>query len=162
LAGAFPAPPLGIAWIIAACTILAYVIGGQLRADRWQHRIVHVLSATLAVASMATVLVSALVWMMAAVITPGASHVAVVRTLAACSLALALASLGPRWQRVELVWLAYATLALVTAKLLFEDLRQGHPEFIAASIFLYAVTLILVPRLARRASRPSPPPSPEI
>jgi hypothetical protein len=99
--------------------------------------------------------------MMAAVITPGASHVAVVRTLAACSLALALASLGPRWQRVELVWLAYATLALVTAKLLFEDLRQGHPEFIAASIFLYAVTLILVPRLARRASRTSPAPSSE-
>jgi hypothetical protein len=161
LAGAFPTPPLGIAWIIAACTILVYAIGGQLRAEHWQHRIVHVLSAALAVASMATVLVSALVWMMAAVITPGASHVAVVRTLAACSLALALASLGPRWQRVELVWLAYATLALVTAKLLFEDLRQGHPEFIAASIFLYAVTLILVPRLARRASRPSPPPSPE-
>src|ERR1039458_157211 len=162
LAGAFPTPPLGIAWIIAACTILVYAIGGQLRAEHWQHRIVHVLSAALAVASMATVLVSALVWMMAAVITPGASHVAVVRTLAACSLALALASLGPRWQRVELVWLAYATLALVTAKLLFEDLRQGHPEFIAASIFLYAVTLILVPRLARRASRPSPAPSSEI
>jgi hypothetical protein len=160
LAGAFPTPPLGIAWIIAACTILVYAIGGQLRAERWQHRIVHVLSATLAVASMATVLVSALVWIVAAVITPGASHVAVVRTLAACSLALALAGLGPRWQRVELVWLAYATLALVTAKLLFEDLRQGHPEFIAASIFLYAVTLILVPRLARRASRPSPSPSP--
>jgi hypothetical protein len=94
-------------------------------------------------------------------ITPGALHVAVIRTLAACALALALAS-SARWHRIELVWLAYATLALVAAKLLFEDLRQGHPEFIAASIFLYAVTLILVPRLARRASRPSPPPSPEI
>jgi hypothetical protein len=162
LAGAFPTPPLGIAWIIAACTVLAYAIGGQLRAEHWHHRIVHVLSATLAVASTATALVSALVWMMAAVITPGTSHVAVVRTLAACSLALALASLGPRWQRIELVWLAYATLALVTAKLLFEDLRQGHPEFIAASIFLYAVTLILVPRLARRASRTSPASSAEI
>jgi hypothetical protein len=153
LAGAFPTPPLEIAWIVAACTILAYAIGGQLRQESWNHRIVQVLSATLAVASMATLLVSALVWMMATVITPGASHVAVVRTLATCSLALALANLGPRWQRVELVWLAYATLALVTAKLLFEDLRQGHPEFIAASIFLYAVTLILVPRVARRASR---------
>ena len=162
LTGALPAPPPEIAWIIAAFTVLCYAIGGLLAAEQWQHRILRVLSATLAVGSLATVLVSALVWMMAAVITPGAPHVAVVRTLAACTLALTLAGLGPRWQRVELVWLAYATLALVTAKLLFEDLRQGHPEFIAASIFLYAVTLILVPRLARKASRRSPAPSPEL
>ncbi len=161
LAGTFPAPPLGIAWIIAAFTVLCYAIGGQLAEESWNHRILQVLSAALAVGTLATALVSALVWMMAAIITPGASHVAVVRTLAACSLALALASLGPRWQRIELVWLAYATVALVSAKLLFEDLRQGHPEFIAASIFLYAVTLIMVPRLARRATR-SPAPTPEI
>ena len=162
LAGTFPAPPLGVAWLIAALTVLCYAIGGQLPGESWKHRAIQLLSASLAVGSMATVLVSALVWMMAALITPGASHVAVARTLAACSMALALANLGPRWQRVELVWLAYATLSLVTAKLLFEDLRQGRPEFIAASIFLYAVTLILVPRLARRASRTSAPASSEI
>jgi hypothetical protein len=32
---------------------------------------------------------------------------------------------------------------------LLEDLRLGHLEFIAASIFLFAITLIAVPRLAR-------------
>ena len=90
------------------------------------------------------------------VITPGSSHVAVIRTLTACSLALALAFIGPRLNRIELVWIAYGTLALVAAKLLFEDLRQGRPEFIAASIFLYAVTLILVPQLVRRSSKKRP------
>jgi hypothetical protein len=102
------------------------------------------------------------VWLTASVITPGSSHVAVIRTLTACALALALAWLGPRWRRIELVWLAYATIAAVAAKLLLEDLRQSHPEFIAASIFLYAVTLILVPQLVRRSTRkmqPAPPPS---
>jgi hypothetical protein len=111
------------------------------------------LSATLAVSMLASILVSLMVWLTATIITPGASHVAVIRTLGACSLALTLALIGSRWQRIELVWIAYCTLALVTAKLLFEDLRQGHPEFIAASIFLYAVTLIMVPRVVRRSSR---------
>ena len=73
LAGAFPSPPPGIAWIIAASTIVCYVIGGQPERCRilaasdtsWGGA-----SATLAVGSLATILVSALVWMMAAVITP--------------------------------------------------------------------------------------------
>lgn len=45
--------------------------------------------------------------------------------------------------------LAYGALAFEAAKLLFEDLRQGRMEFIAASFFLFAVTLIGVPRLGR-------------
>jgi hypothetical protein len=153
LAGSFPAPPVGIAWIVAAAAILCYIVGGQFRGTHWQHRLFQLLSAMLAVGSLATVLVSGLVWITATMITPGASHVAVIRTLAGCSLALALARLGPLIQRIELVWIAYGTLACVAAKLLFEDLRQGHPEFTAASIFVYAVTLILVPRVVRRSSK---------
>ena len=110
----------------------------------------------MAVGAVAATLVTALVALTATVITPGASHVAVVRTLSACALALALATLGPRLHRIELVWAAYALLALVAVKLLFEDLRQGHPEFIAASIFLFAVTLILVPQLAKQSSKNLP------
>jgi len=151
-AGAFPPPPEQIAWAIAAVTILCYAIGGQIENTGWKSRFFHTLSAALAVGSAATILGSALVWLTTTVITPGAPHVAVLRTLTACALALALAWLGPRWRRIELVWLAYATLAAIAAKLLLEDLRQGRPEFIAASIFLYAMTLILVPRLARRSS----------
>ena len=63
--------------------------------------------------------------------------------------ALALADAGSRWRRIELTRIAYATLGLVAAKLLLEDLPLGHLEFIAASIFLFALTLIAVPRLAR-------------
>ncbi len=81
--------------------------------------------------------------------TPGASHVAVIRTLITCGFALALAFSGSRWQRIELVWTAYGILAFVSAKLLFEDLPHGHSGSIAISIFLYAVALIIVPRVAR-------------
>jgi hypothetical protein len=45
--------------------------------------------------------------------------------------------------------IAYASLGLLAIKLLFEDLRYGHLEFIAASIILFALALIAVPRLAR-------------
>jgi len=54
---------------------------------------------------------------------------------------------------MELTRIGYAALALVAAKLVFEDMRQGHLEFIAASIFLFAVTLIAVPRIARMGPR---------
>ena len=153
LAGAFPEPPSGLVWAISAAAILCYIIGGQFSGADWNLRLFRVFSATLAVGALASILVSLMVWLTATVILPGASHVAVIRTLGACSLALALALIGSRWNRVELIWISYGTLALVTAKLLFEDLRQGRPEFIAASIFFYAVTLIMVPRVIRKSSR---------
>jgi predicted tellurium resistance membrane protein TerC len=52
-------------------------------------------------------------------------------------------------RRPELNQIAYAALAFVAAKLIFEDLRHGHFEFIAASIFLFAISLMIVPRLSR-------------
>jgi hypothetical protein len=67
--------------------------------------------------------------------------------------ALALAYSGAHWRRMELTRIGYATLVLAAAKLVLEDLRHGHLEFIAASIFLFAVTLMAVPRLARMGSR---------
>ncbi len=82
-------------------------------------------------------------------ITPGASHVAVIRTLTTCLLALLLAYSGSRWQRKELGWLAYCALAFVASKLVFEDMRHGHLGFTAASIFLFAITLLSIPGLVR-------------
>jgi hypothetical protein len=153
LAGSFPTAPATTAWIVAALVVLCYAIGGQFRGDRWGQRLLQVLSATFAITSLAAVLISLIVWLTATVITPGAPHVAVIRTLGTCAFALALAWLGPQWDRIELIWIAYATLAFIAAKLLFEDLRHGRAEFIAASIFLYAVTFILVPRLVKVSSR---------
>jgi hypothetical protein len=159
LAGEFPAPPSGIVWVICAAVVLCYAIEGEFKTTQWQQRLLQTISASLAVGALATLLLTALVWLTSVVIAPSAFHVAVIRTLTGCALALVLAFLAPRWDRTELVWLAYATLVLIALKLLLEDLRLGHPEFIAASIFLYAVTLMLVPRLARKSPRTSPAPS---
>jgi hypothetical protein len=149
LAGTFPTAPGWIVWIVAVSAVGCYVIGGRFPSDLWNQRLLRLLAAVLAVSAVATFLVSGLVWLAAIGMTPGASHVAVIRTLITCALALALALSGSRWRRIELVWTAYGTLAFVTAKLLFEDLPHGHSASIAISIFLYAVALIIVPRLAR-------------
>ena len=154
LAGTFPAAPGWMVWIVAASAIPCYRVIGHFRTERWNQRLLQLLSAILAVAAVSTFLVSLLVWLAELGMTPGASHVAVIRTLITCGVALALAFSGSRWQRAELVWIAYGTLALVTAKLLFEDLQHGHPGSTAVSIFLYAVALILVPRMARVGRRP--------
>jgi hypothetical protein len=153
LAGTFPAVPGWIVWIVAASAVLCYAVGGHFRTERWNQRLLQLLSALLAVAAVITFLVSVLVWLAAVGMTPGASEVAVIRTLITCAVALVLAFSGTRWQRTELVWIAYGILALVTAKLLFEDLQHGHPGSTAVSIFLYAVALILVPRMARVGRR---------
>ncbi len=153
LAGTFPGAPGWIVWIVAASAVLCYAVGDRLRTERWNQRFLQLLSAILAVAAVITFLVSVLVWLAAVGMTPGASQIAVIRTLITCAVALALAFSGSRWQRTELLWIAYGILALVTAKLLFEDLQHGHPGSTAASIFLYAVALILVPRMARVGRR---------
>jgi hypothetical protein len=108
-----------------------------------------VLAAILAVTAVATFLVSGLVRLASVGMALGASHVAVIRTLATCALSVALAFAGARWERIELIWTAYGTLAFVTIKLLFEDVVQGNSGSIAVSIFLYAAALIIVPRVAR-------------
>lgn len=149
LAGTFPTAPGWIVWIVAASAVACYVIGGRFPSDLWNQRLLRLLAAVLAVSAVATFLVSGLVWLAAIGMTPGASHVAVIRTLITCALALALALCGSCWRRIELVWTAYGTLAFVTAKLLFDDLPHGHSASIAISIFLYAIALIIVPRLAR-------------
>jgi len=83
------------------------------------------------------------------VIVPEAHHVAFLRTLTVSLVSLCLAFSGSRWGWATMTRLAYVALAFVAAKLLFEDLRHGHMAFIAGSIFLFAITLIAAPRLAR-------------
>lgn len=56
---------------------------------------------------------------------------------------------GSRGSHALMKRLAYGAVAFLAAKLLFEDLHQGHMEFVAASIFIFAITLIAVPRLIR-------------
>jgi hypothetical protein len=110
-------------------------------------------SATVAVGGAAAMAVEGLMSLIALNVNPGPHHLAFIRTLILCAAALALAFSGAHWRRMELSRMGYATLALTAGKLVFEDLRQGHLEFVAASIFLFAVTLIAVPRLARMGEK---------
>ncbi len=153
LTGAFPSAPGWMVWIVAGSALLCYTIGGQFRGEQWNQRVMRLLSAILAVSSIATFLVSVMVWVTALGMNPGVAHIAVIRTLITSGLALALAYSGARWSHIELVWIAYGILVLVTAKLLFEDLPHGHSGSIAISIFLYAISLIMVPRLAHTAGQ---------
>lgn len=153
LAGTFPDLPGRMMWLVSACAVLVYAIGGNDRGDRWYQRLLQLLAAAIAVSAVATFLVSVLVWLAESGMSPTIHHVAVIRTLITCGLALALAFSGSRWQRIELVWIAYGALALVSAKLLLQDLPRGHSGSIAISISLYAVALILVPRAARMGQR---------
>jgi hypothetical protein len=155
LAGTFPTAPGWSVWIVAASSIACYAVEGRFRVGIWTQRFLHLLSAILAVSAVITFLVSVLVWLAALGMTAGASQIAVIRTLITCLIALVLAFSSSRWQRSELLWIAYGILALVAAKLLFEDLQHGNAGCTAASIFLYAVALIFVPRLARAGRRPT-------
>jgi hypothetical protein len=80
---------------------------------------------------------------------------AAVRTLVICSAALTAAFAGSRQARAELVWLAYAIMALCTLKLALEDLRMGNPVSLAFSLFFYGMAWVLTPRLARASMKKS-------
>jgi hypothetical protein len=153
LAGTFPAVPGWTVWIVAVSAVACYAIGGGYRVELWNQKVLQLLSAVLAVAAIIVFLLSALVWVSSSVLGSGAHQLAVIRTLITCAVALGLAFSGARWARRELVWTAYGVLALVTAKLLMEDLQEGHPGSTAMSLVLYAVALILVPRMARVGRR---------
>jgi hypothetical protein len=133
----------------SASAAICYAAGISRRTESWKQQFIDLFFAMLAVGAGAALLVQGIVGLTSFWVNPGTHHLAFVRTLILCVAALALAFSGSRWRRVELTRIGYATLALVAAKLVFEDLRLGHLEFIAAGIFLFAVTLIAVPRLAR-------------
>lgn len=149
LVGAFPSAPAWIAGFVCVCAAACYAAGRPLPGARAKERLLQLIPACLAVCFIAALAVRGLASLMSLRMTPEVFHVAFIRTLAMCTTAFALAFFGSRWRRIELSWIAYAALVFVAAKLLFEDLRLGHLGFIAASIFLFAVTLIAVPRLAR-------------
>lgn len=146
-------------WIVAFVSIAAtvcYASQHRYAVDRWWGLLHHLLFAGLAVAVVATLVVWILVRLTSLSVAPGAEHLAVIRTLVACATALALAWLGSLWRQRDLMWLAWIALAFAAFKLLFEDLRHGHLGFTAASIFLFAVTLLLVPRLLHSQRRALP------
>jgi hypothetical protein len=153
LAGTLDGAPSASVCLVSACAILCYAAGKPAREKRWMAQLLPFASATVAVGGAAAMAVEGLMSLIALNVNPGPHHLAFIRTLILCAAALALAFSGAHWRRMELSRMGYATLALTAGKLVFEDLRQGHLEFVAASIFLFAVTLIAVPRLARMGEK---------
>ena len=140
-------------WLIAVCTVLCYALTQPRQAEPWFYQALHLGFAALATGAVAALSIDGLVALAALHVTPGAHHLALIRTVVLCAAALALVSSGARWRLRELTRLGYAAIALVALKLVAEDLRHGHLAYIAASIFLVAFTLIAAPRVARARQR---------
>ena len=154
LAGAMPVTLDASVCIVSLCAFLCYAAGKRSPQENWKSQLLHLATAALAVFALAALLVQGLLSLSVLHMTPSAPYVAFIRTLVLSALSIALAFAGSRWRRVELTRMAYAALGLVAAKLLLEDMRLGHLEFIAAAIFLFALTLIAVPQMARMGRKP--------
>jgi hypothetical protein len=153
LAGTLPYILTPGASVALVCALGCYAAARPALTEARMRHALRLIPASLVACTLAAMLVHLLLSLAALRIVPEVQHIAFLRTLSICTVALALAFAAARWRRPELKIIAYAALALVAAKLVLEDLRHGHFEFIAASIFLFAISLILVPRLAPVAQK---------
>jgi hypothetical protein len=151
--GTIPAGPGWAECVVAASVLLCFGIVERYSGEQWNLKLLKSLLTLLAVSTVVAASIFGVVKLAIRGELPNVSHVAVVRTLMVCIFALLLAYAGSKWRRRELIWTAYGALAFVTVKLLLEDLRHSQSGSIAISIFLYAVALIVVPRLGRSVKR---------
>jgi hypothetical protein len=142
------APPWGID-LVSACAVICYVTVNSDRNQPWQPKTLHLVSACLVILGVTALLLQGLTTLASLFVNPAAHHLALVRTLALCAVALGLAFIGAHWRRLELTRLGFAVLVFLAIKLVAEDLRHGHLGYTAASICLVAITLIAVPRVGR-------------
>ncbi|MFZ0304010.1 MAG: hypothetical protein WAL75_15070 [Terracidiphilus sp.] len=149
LIGAPMGAPGGMIISATASAALCYWAAGRNRSDAWERQALHLLLAGITALGLTALLMQGLIGMVALGMVPAAHHLAFIRTLTLCAVSMALVFGGARLRRPELSRLGYTGVALVAVKLIAEDLRHGHLEYIAASIFLFALTLIAAPRLAR-------------
>jgi hypothetical protein len=141
-AAALPAP-VGILWTVALAAVVSYAAFSGEPGNKWPR----LAAASLAVFSALAFLVTVIVRFAGG--TPSTSRLAMVRTLVTCAVALLVGVGGTRWKRIELVWISYASVALVTVKLIVEDFRESSPAALAISLLCYGAVLVFGPRLAR-------------
>lgn len=149
LAGPLPIHLARSVLVAAASAGLCYAFVKPASTGIWMQQSLRLIPAALAVCALSGLLVQVLLLLASQWVTPEIHHVAFIRTLVLSTITLGAAFAGARWHLVEFTRIAYSALALVAIKLVYEDLRHGQLEFIAASIFLFALALIAVPRLAR-------------
>jgi hypothetical protein len=148
LAGTHPLMLTPGAYVVALCALISYGTCKIVPSETRMHEALRFIPAALVACTLTALLVHLLLKLVALRIVPEVQHIAFIRTFSTCTVALAMAFAGVRLRRPECKPIAYAALTFVAAKLIFEDLRHGHFEFIAASIFLFAISLMIVPRLA--------------
>jgi len=73
-------------------------------------------------------------------------------TVALTGLSLALAWVGTRWRKPELVWLLYGFMALGGYKLVIRDFINEHNLPLVVSLLCYGGALIVLPRMLRAKS----------
>jgi hypothetical protein len=149
LAGTPAGTPGWSVYLVVVGAAYCYAAGKPRPEESPTRLVLRVVSAVLALAVLTALISGGLAGLMALWRPPEAHHLAFIRTITLCVAALVLAYAGARWRRVELTRTGYAVLVLVAAKLVLEDLRHGHLEFVAASTFVFALTLIAVPWLSR-------------
>ncbi len=153
LAGSYPAAPGALPILAVVAALLCTTLISRYPGEHQGERILRLLPAILAVCATAAFAVAALVWLVARGSAPSLPQLAVIRTVVTCAAALLLAFVGARWKRLELVWMAYAAAVLGSLKLVFEDLRFGSTQSLAASLLVYGAVLILIPHLVRAGRR---------
>jgi len=149
LAGTMPVRLTADVCIVALCALICYAAQERGAGESWPLQLLHLFPAALAVCAVAAILVHGLLAGASLRFIPETHHIAFLRTFTLCVVCLGLAFAGARWQRMELTRISYIGLALLAVKLVLEDLRHGDLTFIAGAIFLFALTLIAVPHLAR-------------
>lgn len=149
MAGTQPGSPGWSVCLVSASAVLCYAALKPSQEESWKRQVLSIGFAALAVGAVAALLVEGLIGLVSLEVNPELHHLAFIRTLVVCGTAIGLAFGGAHWRRMELTRIGYATLGVLAVKLVVEDLRLSHLGFIAASIFLFAITLIVVPRAAR-------------
>lgn len=149
LADGYPAGPGALMLVGAATSVACAAMVSRYRGEHAGERVLRLLPASVAVFAIAGLAVGALARIFAGGGAPTLPELAVVRTVVTCGAAVALAFAGARWERRELVWMAYAAAVLGSVKLVFEDLRLGTNQSLAASLVIYGAVLILIPRMAK-------------
>ena len=153
LTAADPPTPGALPIVAAAATLLCTAMVSRYPGEHAGERVLRLLPAILAAYATTALAAGGLVWLIARGAPPALPQLAVIRTTVTCAAALLLAFVGARWTRIELVWMAYAAAVLGSLKLVFEDLRIGSTQSLAASLVIYGGVLILIPRLVRAGRR---------
>lgn len=151
LAGTPPGAPSLSICVTATCAAFCYALLSARPETLRAGRPYAFLFASIAAMAAAALLAQGSANLAAGAFEVGPHHRALIRSFILCVAALALAFSGARWRRPELTHIGYAVVALEAIKLVVEDLRHGHLAYVAASVCLFALTLITIPRVAQRS-----------